>query len=72
MKEERYFTRRQFLKTAAITAAAVSMGPFVRTSHSAGKLSVFLWDHWVPGANDVSRKIIENWAKKEKVAVSID
>ncbi len=72
MEEEKHFTRRQILKTAAITAAAVSMGPFVRTSYSAGKLSVFLWDHWVPGANDVSRKIIEDWAKKEKVAVTID
>jgi ABC-type glycerol-3-phosphate transport system substrate-binding protein len=72
MKAKIHFTRRQFLKTAALTAAAVTVGPYVRTSHSAGKLSLFLWDHWVPGANDVSRKIIEDWAKKEKVEVSID
>ena len=72
MNAKNRFTRRQFLKTAAITAAAVTVGPYVQTSHSAGKLSVFLWDHWVPGANDVSRKIIEDWAKKNKVEVSVD
>ena len=72
MKAKTHFTRRQFLKTAALTAAAVTVGPYVQTSHSAGKLSVFLWDHWVPGANAVSRKIIEDWAKKNKVEVTID
>ncbi|MGE5253306.1 MAG: ABC transporter substrate-binding protein [Planctomycetaceae bacterium] len=72
MKAKTRFTRRQFLKTAAITAAAVTVGPYVQTSHSAGKLSVFLWDHWVPGANAVSRKIIEDWAKQNKVEVIVD
>jgi ABC-type glycerol-3-phosphate transport system substrate-binding protein len=72
MKAKTRFTRRQFLKTAALTAAAVTVGPYVQTSHSAGKLSVFLWDHWVPGANAVSRKIIEDWAKKNKVEVIVD
>ena len=44
----------------------------MRTSHSAGSLKVALWDHWVPGANDVSRKIIEDWGKKNKVDVTVD
>jgi hypothetical protein len=42
-------TRRQFLSlTAAATALAM---PHVRGAHAAGRLSVGLWDHWVPGAN---------------------
>ncbi len=31
-----------------------------------------MWDHWVPGANDASKKIIQEWADKEKVEVSVD
>jgi hypothetical protein len=71
MKEKK-MTRRQFLATTAATTVAMSVGPWVRTSHSAGKLSVFLWDHWIPGANDVSRKLIMDWGKKNSVDVTID
>ena len=46
--------------------------PYVRGAHAAGKLSVGLWDHWVPGANDTSRALVEEWAAKEKVDVQID
>jgi ABC-type glycerol-3-phosphate transport system substrate-binding protein len=65
-------TRRQFM--AASTAASASMiaAPFVRSAHAAGKLSIGLWDHWVPGANDVALKIIQEWGEKEKVDVSVD
>src|SRR4029078_5158019 len=31
-----------------------------------------LWDHWVPGANDVALKIINEWGEKEKVDVKVD
>lgn len=65
-------TRRQFLTTTAAATVAMSVGPWVRTSHSAGKLSVFLWDHWIPGANDVSRKLIMDWGKKNSVDVTVD
>jgi ABC-type glycerol-3-phosphate transport system substrate-binding protein len=44
----------------------------VRTAHAAGKLNIGLWDHWVPGANNTSKKIIEDWAAKEKVEISLD
>ena len=30
------------------------------------------WDHWVPGANDVMRKLCQEWADKEKVDLKID
>jgi hypothetical protein len=65
-------TRRQFIKTAALGAAALTAPPFIRHSHAAGKLSIALWDHWVPGANDVQTKILQNWAAKNKVELSVD
>jgi ABC-type glycerol-3-phosphate transport system substrate-binding protein len=65
-------SRRRFVSaTAAATVTAIS-APFVRTAHAAGKLSVGLWDHWVPSANIASRALIEEWAAKEKVDVQID
>lgn len=64
-------TRRRFLKVSAASAAAVAM-PFVRGAHAAGKLSVGLWDHWVPGANAATTKLIEEWAAKEKVEAQVD
>jgi len=72
MKLEKKITRRRFLKTTAAATAALAVGPWVKTSHSAGKLSVFLWDHWIPGANDVSRKLIMDWGKKNGVEVNVD
>ena len=64
-------TRRQLLKTAAVGGAFLAGAPFVRTSHAAGKLTIGIWDHWVPGANDVSRKLMEDWGKKNRVEVTI-
>jgi len=63
-------TRRTVLGAGA--AAVALAAPFVRGAHAAGKLSVGFWDHWVPGANDVSRKLVEQWAEKEKVDTKID
>jgi ABC-type glycerol-3-phosphate transport system substrate-binding protein len=57
--------------SAAATTAALAM-PHVRDAHAAGKLSIGLWDHWVPGANDTSAALVEEWAAKEKVDVQID
>ena len=65
-------TRRQFV--AASTAAAVGTiaSPYVRTAHAAGSLTIGMWDHWVPGANEVQSAIIKEWADAEKVDVKID
>src|SRR5258708_3997982 len=62
-------TRRTVLATGA---AAGLTAPFVRGAHAAGKLNVGFWDHWVPGANDVLRKLAMEWAEKEKVDLTID
>ncbi|MBX9991153.1 ABC transporter substrate-binding protein [Phreatobacter oligotrophus] len=63
--------RRRFLAATAITTTALA-APFVRGAHAAGKLSLGLWDHWVPGANAAASSVINEWAAKERVEVTID
>jgi len=67
----RKLTRRHFLAATAASTAMVGM-PHVRGAHAAGKLSIGLWDHWVPTANAASTALIEEWAAREKVEVQID
>lgn len=69
---KRRISRRQMLATTAAASAAFTAMPFVRGAHAAGKLNVGFWDHWVPGANDVLKKICMEWAEKNKVDISID
>jgi ABC-type glycerol-3-phosphate transport system substrate-binding protein len=64
-------TRRRFLATTAASSAAIAM-PYVRGSHAAGKLAIGFWDHWVPGANNTLTALVNEWAAKEKVEISID
>ena len=40
--------------------------------YAAGKLTMGFWDHWVPDANKASTALVNEWAEKEKVEVSID
>ena len=63
-------SRRKALKLGAVSAALPLV--HVRTAAAAGKLSIFLWDHWVPAGNDVVRKQIAAWADKNKVDVQVD
>src|SRR5437764_1135905 len=65
-------TRRTAIRTAAFATAAFIAAPYVRGAHAAGRLSIGFWDHWVPGANSATRTLVEEWAAKEKVDVSID
>src|SRR5947208_13714220 len=53
-------------------AAGLVAAPFVRSANAAGSLSIGMWDHWVPGANDVQTAIIKEWSDREKVEVKID
>ena len=64
-------TRRHFLATTAASTALIA-APYVRGAHAAGKLSVGFWDHWVPGANDATKVMCEEWAAKEKVDIQVD
>ncbi len=70
--KRKVLSRRGFVAASAAASATLISAPFVRTAHAAGKLSIGFWDHWVPGANDVSRAIAMEWADKEKVDLQID
>ncbi|MBS0641818.1 MAG: extracellular solute-binding protein [Proteobacteria bacterium] len=70
MGKTRAVTRRGALKLAAASTALPLV--HIRTAGAAGKLSIGLWDHWVPGANDVMQKQVDAWAAKEKVDVAVD
>ncbi len=61
-------------RRAALATAAAAALPLVhiRTAAAAGKLSLGLWDHWVPAGNGAMKKIVDAWADKNKVEVSID
>jgi ABC-type glycerol-3-phosphate transport system substrate-binding protein len=63
-------TRRQALTLG--TAATVLPLVHIRTAGAAGKLSVGLWDHWVPVGNDALRKLITKWSEQSKVEVNVD
>ncbi len=63
-------TRRQVM--AGGTALGLVAAPFVRSANAAGSLTIGLWDHWVPGANNVQSAIIREWADREKVDVKVD
>ena len=64
-------SRRRVVAGGAAAAGLVA-APFVRSANAAGSLTIGLWDHWVPGANDVQSAIIKEWADKEKVDVKVD
>src|SRR5450631_2399595 len=68
----RKLSRRQFVAATAATSAALITAPYVRGAYAAGKLTLGFWDHWVPGANKASTDLVNEWAAKEKVDVSID
>ncbi len=63
-------SRRRAVGLAA--AAATLPLVHIRTAGAAGKLNVGFWDHWVPGANDVMQKQVNEWAAKNKVEVTAD
>ena len=58
MSKPRRVTRRSALKIGAAATALPLV--HIRTAGAAGKLALGLWDHWVPGANDVMKKQVEN------------
>jgi ABC-type glycerol-3-phosphate transport system substrate-binding protein len=63
---------RRSVMAAGAAATGLVAAPFVRSANAAGTLTIGLWDHWVPGANDVQAAIIKEWADKEKVEVKVD
>jgi hypothetical protein len=68
----RAHTRRRFIKSAALGTGAALAAPYIKTAHSAGSLNVGFWDHWVPGANDVMRQLVNQWAEQNNVDLTLD
>jgi ABC-type glycerol-3-phosphate transport system substrate-binding protein len=65
--------RRDVLRAgvAGMAAAALPLA-HVHGQASGGKLSVGLWDHWVPTGNDAMRRILEAWAQQNRVDLQLD
>jgi ABC-type glycerol-3-phosphate transport system substrate-binding protein len=63
-------TRRRAIKLAAATTVLPLV--HVQGAAAAGELSVALWDHWIPGANDVMKRQVTAFADKNKVAIKTD
>lgn len=70
MTASKSVSRRNALKIGAAATALPLV--HIRTAGAAGKLSLGLWDHWVPAGNDVMRKQVAAWADKNKVEVQLD
>jgi len=65
-------SRRTFLKTTTAVAGATLAAPYVKTAYSAGRLELGMWDHWVPGANDVLARMCQEWGEANNVDVQLD
>jgi ABC-type glycerol-3-phosphate transport system substrate-binding protein len=67
-------TKRICRRRALTTAAAAAALPLVhiRTAGAAGKLSLAIWDHWVPTGDASLKKLVDTWADKNKVEVQLD
>jgi ABC-type glycerol-3-phosphate transport system substrate-binding protein len=65
-------SRRTVLKTTALGSVAVIAAPYVHGAYAAGKLTLGVWDHWVPGANNTLTKLCTEWGEKSKVEINID
>ena len=70
MISSKRISRRRALKLG-VAASALPL-VHIRTAGAAGKVSIGFWDHWVPGANDVMQKQVNDWAAKNKVEASVD
>jgi ABC-type glycerol-3-phosphate transport system substrate-binding protein len=67
-------SKRISRRRALTTAAAATALPLVhiRTAGAAGKLSLAIWDHWVPTGDAALKKLVDAWAEKNKVEVQLD
>ncbi len=63
-------SRRSALKMGAAATALPLVN--ISTAGAAGKLSLALWDHWVPAGDDAMRKVVNAWAEKNKVDIQLD
>ena len=65
-------SRRSVLRAAAIGSISAIAAPHVRGGRAAGILTLGVWDHWVPGANNALTALCSEWGAKNSVEVRID
>ena len=65
MTESHLLSRRAALKFGAAVAALPLV--HIRTAGAAGKLKVAFGSSLVPGADDALRKLIGQWARRQKL-----
>jgi len=70
-------TRRQFLKGAVAggtaMAASITAPVLLQKAYTQKvKLNILFVNHWVPGAADIHKEIINEWANKNNVEINID
>ena len=70
--KKRYLNRRKFVKGLSAASGYAIAAPYVKTSHSAGKLLLGIWSHWIPGADDNLRNILVAWGENNGVEVKVD
>ena len=70
MRPRNPISRRNALKLGAAATALPLV--HIRTAGAAGKLSLALWDHWVPTGDAALKKLVAEWAEKNKVEVELD
>ena len=65
-------SRRKFIRNTAAATAVATAAPYIKAGHSAGSLAVGLWDHWVPGVNEVMEQICAEWGAANNVDIKVD
>lgn len=70
MQASKRVSRRNALKLGAAATALPLV--HIRTAGAAGKLSLAIWDHWVPTGDAALKKLVDAWAEKNKVDVQLD
>ena len=65
-------SRRSVLRAAAVGSVSAIAAPHVRGGRAAGILTLGVWDHWVPGANNALTALCSEWGAKNSVEVRID
>jgi len=70
MRPSQSVSRRKALKLGAAATALPLV--HISTAGAAGKLSLGLWDHWVPTGSPAAKKMIEAWGEKNKVEIQAD
>jgi hypothetical protein len=65
-------TRRSLLTSVMFGSIAAMAAPYVKDSYAAGSLTLGVWDHWVPGANNAFAALCNEWGTKNNVEVRVD